>query len=228
MNLRTILALTALALPACGGGGSIPSAPMPAMPISSPVAPLKVAVVGDSISHGATEVPEPGNPPYPTILAGMGFAVQNLGINGEKTLAMVTDEVPQIDPSSQFVVIETGTNDALNPPYNVADFDALVSAVKARAPQAHLVVVTVRDYSLMNLTESAYVQYLGGTAATVSSEVRTWNAHVRIVAANAGATVLDIESAPQWFVAGDWVLPEGVHPLVGGATKIANALALLL
>ncbi len=219
---------------------SAPSAVRPAPPAAPGGHGLLVVGVGDSITYGTGT----SHPPATSFLAraaGHAYASYvDLGIPAALT-AQIATEVPSIPLDARVVVVYAGTNDVSaaadfradaptairQAQYFEPSFDALVAAVRARVPAARLIVVTVRDFGRVqreaNLPEDRFIAD-ARTAAT-----HEWDAHQRAVAMRNGATVLDLETDAQWYVAGEYGgAPGDVHPNDAGAERLGRAVSRLI
>ncbi len=222
--------------------------PAPAAPTAAPVAAspapapagLLVVGVGDSITYGTGT----SNPPATSFLAraaALAYASYvDLGVPAALT-GYIASEVPSIPLQANVVVIYAGTNDVSaaadfradgatairQAKYFEPTFDALVAAVRQRVPAARLVVVTVRDFGRVQkeagLPEDRFI------ADSRSAATHEWDAHLRSVAQQNGAAVLDLEYDRQWYVASEYGgAPGDVHPNDAGAERLARAVAPLL
>jgi lysophospholipase L1-like esterase len=211
--MKRLLPILSLLLAGCAGGG----------PTAQP--PVNLSAVGDSISAGwldpaaagVTEVAatasfyhhDPANSFVGEAgrLAGAN-TVTNLGKSGSTAAQMAVEEVPNLPPATSVVILEAGTNDVLSPAPRTADFDVLMAAVRAKVPRAKLVVITVRHLARYPRTDAG---------------VKTWDEHIRTLASSFGATVVDLESDPQWYRASEW--PDSIHPNLAGAGHLGAAVA---
>jgi lysophospholipase L1-like esterase len=134
--------------------------------------------------------------------------VTNLGIVGSTAAQMIAQEVPNLPAATSVVIIEAGTNDVFSPAPKTADYDALMAAVRAKAPRAKVVLITVRHLARYPYTDS---------------NVKAWDAHIRTLARSAGAAVVDLETDPQWYRASEW--PDSIHPDLAGADHLGTTVA---
>jgi lysophospholipase L1-like esterase len=183
-----------------------------------------VAAVGDSITAGVeTNGPGTWDPDvahtYPCVAAALLRAgCANAAVNGRRTDEMPA-QVASIPVDAAYVIVNAGTNDVLqagpaNP--DVSRFDRLIAAIRARAPSARLVFVTLRRFRpIYEPFQPAWLPH-----------VRLWNAHERSVARDAGAAVLDLENDARWYDRNEW--PDNVHASIAGAERLGRALAALL
>jgi len=201
---------------------------------------LLVVGVGDSITFGTGT----SHPPETSFLAraasSIGARYVDLGIAAAAT-AQIASEVDAIPLDADVVVVYVGTNDVsiaadFLAPAPVAlekirvleaNVDPLIAAVRARVPAARLVLITVRDFG--RVQRQLKLDSTRFTAAGFTAAVVDWNAHLRAVAAQYGAAVLDLEKDPQWYVAAEYGgAPGDVHPNDDGAARLARAVAPLL
>lgn len=160
------LLLSLSLLTACGGGGGSASSPTPVAPTAAPLAshshatPLPAGLVprraaslpqnpilvalGDSISYNWP----PGEQSFPNIV-GNYFGVPSLVLAypGKKCSDVLVTQIPQIPANAAYITLDCGSNDNLwnsNTPYMPAPgiFAQVIAALRAKAPQALVVVIT--------------------------------------------------------------------------------------
>lgn len=187
-----------------------------------PVAPIKVACIGDSITQGA------GLPPsqsYPSVLQqklGAQYTVKNYGVSS--TTLLKQGNYPYWNRSElaaskawqpDIVVIQLGSNDAKtqNMAYAadfVADYVALIQEYSALPSHPKIFV---------SLPPTMYV--LSQQKAGWPHEVRLAQLLPKILAAatQANATVIDVHGATASKAA---LFPDGLHPNAVGAVLIAQ------
>ena len=212
-----------------------PTAAPSATPSATPTAtPLSIAVIGDSVSRiqilpdsavpcgapvgnvPACDFSTDGSKAWPAMLAQqIGATVVDLASSGARTVepfagtTAVIDQVPGIPTNANAVVIESGTNDTsahgAGPQY-ASDIGAVVSAVKARAPNARLIFVGVRYF---------------WQPTNISARVDLWNANLA-----AQGTFVDLRSLWPAGVGPDW--PDGTHPGPNAVAAIARMVAAAL
>jgi lysophospholipase L1-like esterase len=211
--MKRLITILVLLIAACGGG-------------STAVQPtVNLAAIGDSISAGwldpgaehvtgnaaisALFHPDAANSFVGVAgkLAGAN-TVTDLGIGGTTAAQMIVGEVPNLPAATSVVIVEAGTNDVFSPAPRTADFDALVAAVRAKVPRAKVVLITLRHFARYPSTDA---------------KVTAWNAHIRTLAPSFGATVVDLESDPQWYRASEW--PDSLHPNLAGAGHLGATVA---
>ncbi len=190
------------------------------MSIDSPLAPGRVACVGDSITEGAGA--EPGRS-YPTQLQemlGPAWEVGNFGVSG-RTLLRKGDFPYWNEPAlsaalafaPQVVIVMLGTNDTK--PQNWAhraefpgDYRDLLQRFQALPGRPRLFaclpcpVVAPGNFDI--------------TQAGVEAEI-PW---IRAVAAELGAGLIDMQAA---LAGRPELLPDCVHPNTAGAREMARA-----
>ena len=226
MVFQGVLAVLAIATVA-------PSAPSPSGRV-----PL-IAAIGDSITYGTGTSNPPATSYAERAAALLGDRVVDFGIPGARTKA-IAGEVASIPLDADVVLVYAGTNDVAVAADQLAtpaaavtnvkavepDFDALLDAIHTRVPAAVLVVVTLRDFGRVG---SGSAQPLRFTDASLSAAAHEWNLHVRKVAAEYKARLLDLEADPQWYLRSDYG-DDGrdVHPADPGAARLAAAVARLL
>lgn len=207
----------------CGGGGSS-AGPVPAAP------PLvRVDAIGDSLTAGVG-TDNPATDAFPIVL-GTDIGAASVSPltqfippgKGTTTSQVAMDyEVPNLQPVATVVVIELGTNDVARfeegtPPdltTREGTWTQILATTRATHPGAQIVVLTVRQFVWL------------GTAA-MPGYIHGWNDNIRAQAAKYGATVLDMETDPQWYLPGEWAAGN-IHPTTTGARHIAAAIAALL
>lgn len=150
------LSLT-LGLAACGGGSGVSGSPM--LPPAAPTT-QGIAFIGDSITAGSRLPDNPNGISDPHSLSPTAYPflvgkalneqVQDLGIGGEMIGPAITDELPRVNPLSRVVVVYLGTNNVTfgNPNQPIVanaetQLTSLLGAVKAKAPRACVVLVTL-------------------------------------------------------------------------------------
>ena len=184
--------------------------------------PVRVACLGDSITYGA-ELPDRATQSYPAVLERLAagrFVVGNFGVNGATALNGIffrswTDTLACRDAlvfAPDLVVAMLGINDlafsdqlARYP----ADLRALVERFQ-RLPSAPRVF-------LCTLTPIAPAEQQGAANRAIRD---TLNPAIRAVAAETGATIIDISAA---FPNRLELLPDGLHPSPEGTELIARA-----
>lgn len=208
-RFMTIPALATCLLAGCGGGGSSSAPAIPAAP-----APLRIACVGDSITAGYVD--DGASHGYHAdaarsycgqAAAALGAAYTDAAIPGEVTAEILRDQVAKVPADASVVVAFAGTNDCLRQA-DPAGLDALVAALRAQAPRAKLILLTVRRMTF--------------TPGVASYASQTWNPHVRSLAASVGATVVDLENDPKAY-SPSW--PDDVHPDLTGASDLGATVA---
>lgn len=192
-----------------------------------------IVALGDSITSGAGSS-SPAQTYLGQLSASSRTRAVNLGGYG-LTSFVVSRGVPQIPTQATNVILNVGTNDATaaasrSEPAAAAkrvkvfeaDFDRLVTAVRARVPRAQIVLVTVRDLG------RGGVHGPGVREPSLTAAVREWDDHERRYAAAHGITaVVDTETDPQWYEKSEY-LPNGLHPNDAGAARLAAALGPLI
>lgn len=203
-----------------------------------PTAPVLVGV-GDSITYG-TGTPNPPATSYICRTADLlSMRCVDLGVPGALT-GRIGEEVQLIPLDASIVVIYAGTNDVAassersaspaeavhRTQYFEPGFDVLVASVRARVPLARLIVITVRDFGRVQkyfkLTDPLH------DADNFTAAVHEWDAHLRTVAASAGAEVLDLETDAQWYAPDEYGAPGEIHPDNRGSARLARMLARLI
>lgn len=183
--------------------------------------PLRVACIGDSITYGdklsARDVQS-----YPAVLERLArerFAVGNFGVNGATALQTTgrawTDTAACRDAlafAPDLVVVMLGINDLAFPDRAAlfpADLRAIVERFQALSPSPRVYLCT--------LTPLAPEE----RQAHANRAIRDiMNPAIRAVAADVGATVVDVSAA---FPNREELLPDGLHPSPEGAGLIARA-----
>lgn len=190
-------------------------------PLSTSEGPM-VAGVGDSLSvgylsnDGVSFYIDPAHA-YPGVAAHViGARLVDVAIAGARCtrssrldgtmIPPVLSEVSRIPTRTRIVVINCGTNDILRGNSSARNFRTVVAAVRARCPEAHLVIVTLREFR----------------RSSAAGSIEAWNAEERVVAHAYGADVVDLESeAPG--VNPDW--PDGIHPTRRAAEAVGLRIA---
>jgi lysophospholipase L1-like esterase len=193
-----------------------PRIPPPTVTILGPRGALHIAIVGDSISRTIVAGNGPSgflysNDPataYPAyFVTTLRARVTNLAVPSAQTDEMIAQQVPLVPRDSDVVVYEGGANDLLYTGLSaLSRIDAVVAAIRARAPRAKIVLVGVRY--------CAYRQ---------PDEVRTWDERERDVARTASATYIDLRTIFPSSDRHDW--PDGLHPNEHGARSLAALIA---
>ncbi len=208
----------------CGDWGSLP-----AIQAATETVPLRITVIGDSISKlqilPGSAVPcgvptngvipckysTDGSKSYPALIAVQtGDIVTNLASPGARTVEnspgtiAVINQVPSIPKNSNVVIVESGTNDTsahgASPQY-LADISKVVSAVHARVPGARMIFIGVRYF---------------WQVSSINDRVNLWDADLRLQ----NGTFIDTRQ--QWppGVNVDW--PDGTHPGPGAVRALAR------
>lgn len=136
---------------------------------------IKVACVGDSITHGTDDRTHPAYPAYLQDILGDGFEVGNFGVGG--TTLMSSDNInaaytrcemyqPGLDFQPDIVIIMLGTNDSgayafkRFDEYYKSDYQALINTYKSLASNPYVFVAT-----------SPYLVAETGTSARVNRDI---------------------------------------------------------
>jgi lysophospholipase L1-like esterase len=133
-----------------------------------------------------------------------------------------------VPATADVVIVEAGTNDiwpiALPKLYHTdpatelatreAAYDAVIAGVRAHAPHAKIVVVTIRDFG-RGSTDQVHVM--------ATNAVHAFDQRERRDAAMVGGAVVDLETPTQWYDPTDW--PDDVHPTPLEAVTLAAAVA---
>ena len=184
--------------------------------------PVRVACLGDSITYG-DQLADRAAQSYPAVLERLAegrFAVGNFGVNGATALPRIPFrswiDTPACRDALAFApdvaVLMLGINDLLGYREQLDRYPAalrdLVARFQALPAPPHLFLCT--------LTPIAPPE----SAQEVNRIIRdTMNPAIRAVAAETGATVIDVTAAyPNRL---DW-LPDGLHPSPAGAELIAR------
>lgn len=185
-------------------------------------APLRVACIGDSITFG-DQLADRDSQSYPAVLQRLAagrFVAGNFGVNATTALQGTgrawTDTPACRDAlafAPDFAVVMLGINDLAFPDAYArypADLRALVARLHAlpSAPRVFLCTLT----PIAPAEQQAYANQL----------IRdTFNPAIRAVAAESGATVIDISSVyPNRLD----LLPDGLHPAPAGAELLARTI----
>jgi lysophospholipase L1-like esterase len=153
---------------------------------------------------------------YPTFLGALTNAtIYNLSVAGSQaadnktagTIPPALDtQVPNIPANVDIVILQIGLNDtSISATIEVTlnRVDKVVAAVRARAPNARIIFVSLRDYG-----------------ASFHQRITDWNAREMRVARSIGATVVDIRTP---FPATDYTdFPDGTHASVIGGLRVAQ------
>ena len=183
--------------------------------------PLRIACVGDSITYG-DQLADRETQSYPAVLAQLGggrFVIGNFGVNGATALSgtgRAWTDTPACREALAFapdaVIVMLGINDLLNHADWLDRYPAALRDVVARF-QA---LPAAPRLFLCTLTPIAPPD----AAAEANRTIRdVLNPAIRAVAAETGASVVDVSSAyPNRL---DW-LPDGLHPSPAGAELLAR------
>lgn len=184
--------------------------------------PLRVACVGDSITYG-DKIDDRETRSYPAALERLAqgrLEVGNFGVNGSTAISTFfrtwTDTLAcrqALESAPDAVVVMLGINDLLGFRDRLDEYPAALRAVVARF-QA---LPTQPRLFLCTLTPIAPPE----SAQDVNRLIReTMNPAIRAVAAETGATVIDVSAV---FPNRMDLLPDGLHPTPAGAEIIAQA-----
>ena len=184
--------------------------------------PLRVACVGDSITYG-DKIDDRETRSYPAALARLAqgrLEVGNFGVNGATAVSTFfrtwTDTLAcrrALESAPDAVVVMLGINDLLGFRDRLDEYPAALRAVVARF-QA---LPNRPRLFLCTLTPIAPPE----SAQDVNRLIHeTMNPGIRAVAAETGATVVDVSAV---FPNRLDLLPDGLHPTPAGAEIIAQA-----
>lgn len=184
--------------------------------------PLRVACIGDSITYG-DKIDDRETRSYPAALARLAqgrLAVGNFGVNGATAIStffrtwtdtLACRQALAFQPDAAVVML--GINDLLGFRDRLDEYPAALRAVAARF-QA---LPSKPRLFLCTLTPIAPPE----SAQDVNRLIReTMNPAIRAVAAETGATVVDVSAV---FPNRMDLLPDGLHPTPAGAEIIAQA-----
>lgn len=183
--------------------------------------PLRVACIGDSITYG-DKLADRDAQAYPAVLERLSqgrFAVGNFGVNGATALSTPfrtwTDTLACRDALAfkpDLAVILLGINDFLGFYDQLDRYPAALQDVVAR----FRALPTAPRLFLCTLTPLAPAESMEEANRRIRDQM---NAAIRAVAAETGATVIDLAAVfPSRM---DW-LPDGLHPSPKGADLIAR------
>lgn len=191
---------------------------MPALAHAAP--PLRVACVGDSITHG-DQLTDRDTQAYPAVLQRLAperYLTGNFGVNGATALHnsyLAWTDTPACRAAQDFVpdivVIMLGINDLSYPDHAASYADDLLALTRLWQAQP----IPPRLF-LCTLTPLAPAFLQGKANRTIRNVM---NPAIRAVAAQAGAGVIDISANFPNRLA---LLPDGVHPSAQGAELIAR------
>ena len=184
--------------------------------------PLRVACVGDSITYG-DKLDARETDCYPAALARLAqgrLQVGNFGVNGATALPTVfrtwTETLAgrqALEFAPDAVVVMLGINDLLGFPERLGEYPAALRDVVARF---QALPAAPRIY-LCTLTPIAPPEAAQDANRAI---LETMNPAIRAVAAETGATVVDVSAV---FPNRLDLLPDGLHPTPAGAEIVAQA-----
>lgn len=187
----------------------------------TPEAGIKVACIGNSITAGSG-VDNPRVQSYPArlkVLLGNTFSVENFGHSGATLLKK--GDLPYWDQSEfsgskiynpDVVVIKLGTNDSKSwnwGPYGgeyVKDYDTLIDVFRSLPSKPKIFIC---------LPSKAFSTAFGIDETVLSAKIRP---DVKQAAKDKGVAIIDLYDATQ---SSPSLFPDGIHPNVAGANKIA-------
>ena len=192
---------------------------------SSPTPPVKVACVGDSITHGSKLMRDEGTT-YPDMLGhqlGAAFEVRNFGVSGATMLRQGNKPwlqtklaTPALDWKPDVVVIQLGTNDSKLANWGnhgaafADDTLFLIEQFRKSNPDARILLCT----PLPSWTDGKGIH-----GQRIAEEIVPV---VRQVASQQGLELIDLQTRFQdnrgWF-------QDGVHPNPHGALAVARRIA---
>jgi lysophospholipase L1-like esterase len=132
----------------------------------------------------------------------LGAKLVNLAVGGATCEQVLSNQVPNIPVDATFITIDCGTNDFDHDLKDAPIHDRVIDAAHQRAPSARLIIVLLHGVGYAPL-----------------------NAHLREVAANYGAPVVDPNTITNVM---DWPAPPGgigLHPNAEAARIIGEAVA---
>jgi lysophospholipase L1-like esterase len=191
--------------------------------LSSAVAQIKVACVGDSITAGYG-LSNPGAESYPAqlqSLLGSGYSVGNYGLSGATALKQSDYNYWNTSPyrssmhaNPNIVVIMFGTNDSKSWNWNAANFNADYRALisKYQGLRTHPRV-------LICLIPPVYLPNAFGNTFDPAFIQNTVLPAIRDIATQTGVTLID-NNTP--LLNNPGLFSDGVHPTAEGAGIIAN------
>ncbi len=212
--MRCAVALAAIALAGCSGGGGA----------AQPSAPTVYVALGDSMTYGYGTT-DPATESFPAQFAAMrGTTADDLGIDGENAFGMLQNEVGHVPADATLVTVWIGVNDvdamvAGEPVSEVAAQVAqAVADIRADAPNAVVVLLTPVDVSLLAPDSDAY-KADPTTRAEAHAVTLAYDAALRTL----GPRVCDIGEDPAYYAdPAHFYAVDHYHPSDAGAAFIAT------
>ena len=176
-------------------------------------APVRMLFIGTSLTAGLG-LPDPVEA-WPgrvgRIADSLGYRVkvQNAGLSGETSAGALRRTDWLLRDTSDVVVIETGANDGLrglDPDSTAANLRAIIASVRARLPQAKLLLVQMEAPTNLGVR---YTREFHAIFPNVAAEQRVPLAPFLLVGV-AGVRALN--------------QPDGIHPTAEGARLVARTL----
>ena len=221
--LNSLAPIAALALPL--GQVSIVQTGKPKVTQSFSIGAIKVACVGDSITHGSGLMRREGTT-YPDMLGhalGRGFKVRNFGVSGATMLSKgnkpwmeTPDAALALEWEPDIVVIKLGTNDSKWANWGAhkdefsADTKKLIQSFQSVNPLARIILCTPLP---------AWKEGDSINGKRIAEEVIPL---VRRVASEEGLEIIDLYTP---FTGNKGWFADGVHPNPHGALAVARRVA---
>jgi lysophospholipase L1-like esterase len=188
-----------------------------------------IVALGDSITYGYG-LASPPMQNYAALYAHRAHAkIVDLAVPGYQCDEVVRDEIPKMPRGASTVILNCGTNDIggfsftaddkpdgthRTAPANDAEiaaaertFARALALIRAREPQAKIVLIGVRSWQRMT----------GPPSPQFARDVAVWNAMLRAT----GLPVVDLTRDPRMY-ARAYFQPDLLHPNVAGNAAIAS------
>jgi lysophospholipase L1-like esterase len=155
--------------------------------------------------------------------AGRPVRARGLGVSGARTADVRDDQIPQIDPATDVIVIVIGSNDAthLTPFWTFDELTAsMLDAARRQAPDAAIVLGGIPLFGEARALDEPLRSVVDGYASVLRGVQR------RTAQAMPGVTFVNIavEASPRFVGVPDAMSRDGFHPAAVGYGFWADAL----
>lgn len=217
VGLSSVLLVAAMLAPAVGASET-------AAPAGSEHITYVAIGASDTLGVGATIPHLEGWVPRLATQLGSDVEVHNLGVSGSLLHDALDQQLSQaLEVEADVVTIWLAVNDfnAFVPLSRyTADLDAMLAALRARSPNAHIIIGNIPDVTLVTNYASIDPYFL----SWIRWGVGRWNVSIAQVAARHDATVVDLFSGwTELLQNPEYISWDGFHPSSLGYARLAEA-----